>query len=83
MATNYTSPDKTASIAFRPNGVYTGLVTRVDTNLKRVWVMIPRVSNGFQFGPLSVATTILPTVGDRVACMFVENRSDDVIIHCT
>lgn len=80
MTTNYTSPDKTASVAFRPNGVYTGLVTRVDTSVRRVWVMIPRVASGFQFGPLSVATTLLPTVGDRVACMFVENRADDVII---
>lgn len=80
MATNYTSPDKTASVAFRPNGVYLGLVTRVDSNIKRVWVMIPRVSSGFQFGPLSVAMTDLPSVGDRVACLFVENRSDDIVV---
>lgn len=80
MANNYTSPDKTASVAFRPNGVYAGIVTRVDTGLQRVWVMIPRIANGFQFGPLSVATTILPIVGDRVACMFVEDRQDDLVI---
>jgi len=80
MANNYTSPDKTASVAFRPNGIYAGIVTRVDTGLQRVWVMIPRIANGFQFGPLSVATTILPIVGDRVACMFVEDRQDDLVI---
>ena len=76
----YTSPDKTASVAFRPNGIYTGLVTRVDVATQRVWVMIPRVANGFQFGPLTVLSTDLPAVNDRVGCMFVENRADDVVV---
>ena len=76
----YTSPDKTASVAFKPNGIYTGLVTRVDTANQRVWVMIPRVANGFQFGPLTVLSSDLPAVNDRVGCMFVENRSDDVVV---
>jgi hypothetical protein len=77
---NYTSPDKTASVAFRPNGIYTGIVTRVDIANQRVWVMIPRVANGFQFGPLTVLSSNLPAVNDRVGCMFVENRADDVIV---
>lgn len=76
----YTSPDKTASVPFQPNGIYTGLVTRVDTANQRVWVMIPRVANGFQFGPLTVLSTDLPAVNDRVGCMFVENRADDVVV---
>jgi microcystin-dependent protein len=77
---NYTSPNKTASVAFRPNGIYTGLVTRVDVANQRVWVMIPRVANGFQFGPLTVLSSDLPAVNDRVGCMFVENRADDVVV---
>ena len=76
----YTSPDKTASVAFRPNGIYTGLVTRVDVTNQRVWVMIPRVANGFQFGPLTVLSSDLPAVNDRVGCLFVENRADDVVV---
>lgn len=76
----YTSPDKTASVAFKPNGIYTGLVTRVDTANQRVWVMIPRVANGFQFGPLTVLSSDLPAVNDRVGCVFVENRADDVVV---
>ena len=75
-----TSPDKTASVAFQPNGIYTGLVTRVDVANQRVWVMIPRVANGFQFGPLTVLSTDLPAVNDRVGCLFVENRTDDVVV---
>lgn len=76
----YTSPDKTASVAFKPNGIYTGLVTRVDAANQRVWVMIPRVANDFQFGPLAVLSTDLPAVNDRVGCLFVEDRADDLVV---
>jgi hypothetical protein len=52
----------------------------VDVANQRVWVMIPRVANGFQFGPLTVLSSDLPAVNDRVGCMFVENRADDVVV---
>lgn len=79
-APNLTSREKTASRPFKPNGIYYGIVTRVDTSMKRVWVMVPRFANNFQFGPLNVSSAALPTINDRVACMFVEDRQDDIVV---
>lgn len=77
---NFVTPDKTASQKFTPGGIYFGKVTRVDSGLNRVWVRIPRFINNFEFGPLAVVGPELPVVDDRVACLFVENRSDDIVV---
>jgi hypothetical protein len=77
---NFVTPDKTASRSFQPGGIYFGTVTRVDSDINRVWVKIPRFVRDFQFGPLAVVGPELPVVGDRVACLFVEDRSDDIVV---
>lgn len=75
-----TTPTKTASNPFVPNGVYFGIIKRVEDSINRVWVEIPRLSLGFDFGPLSVVGETLPAVGDHVACQFAENSTENVVI---
>ena len=77
---NFVTPDKTASRPFSAGGVYFGTVTRVDDSLKRVYVKIPRFVTNAEFGPLAVVGPELPVVGDRVACLFMENRTDDIVV---
>lgn len=77
---NFVTPDKTASRPFSAGGVYFGTVTRVDDSLKRVYVKIPRFVTNAEFGPLAVVGPDLPVVGDRVACLFMENRTDDIVV---
>lgn len=79
MSTFYTRT-RTASAPVQPQGVYTGVVTRVDDVLQQVWVEVARLTPGFQFGPLGVVGGILPVVGDRVAVQFVENRTSDMLV---
>lgn len=74
------SREKSTSTAFTPNGVYDGIIRRVDIDDKTVWVELPRIAKGFEFGPLTVTTIAAPRVGDRVACMFLEDRADDIIV---
>lgn len=75
-----TTPTKAASSPFVPNGIYFGIVKRVDDPTNRVWVEIPRLVLGFDFGPLSVVGETLPAVGDYVACQFAENSTENVIV---
>ena len=77
---NFVTPDKTYSQRFEPGGLYVGTITRVDDSINRVWVQIPRFVNNFEFGPLAVFGPELPIVGDRVACLFVENRADQIAV---
>ena len=77
---NFRQPDKSISRAFVQNGVYVGTVTRVDETERQVYVTIPRYVIGFEFGPLNVASAELPAVDDSVACMFLEDRQDDIIV---
>jgi microcystin-dependent protein len=77
---NFVTPEKTASRPFSAGGVYFGTVTRVDDSLKRVYVKIPRFVTNAEFGPLAVVGPDLPVVGDRVACLFMENRTDDIVV---
>jgi hypothetical protein len=77
---NFVTPDKTASRRFEPGGVYMGTVTRVDESINRVWVTIPRFITGAEFGPLAVVGPELPVVNDRVACLFVEKRTDNIVV---
>lgn len=80
MSSFLTTPTKTKSVSFQPGGVYYGTVKRVDEESKRVWVEIPRLVAGFQFGPVSVVGPVLPDVGDRVACIFAENRTEALVV---
>ena len=57
-----------------------GTVTRVDESINRVWVTIPRFITGAEFGPLAVVGPELPVVNDRVACLFVEKRTDNIVV---
>jgi microcystin-dependent protein len=77
---NFVTPDKTASRPFSPGGIYFGTVTRVDDSLNRVYVKIPRFVTNAEFGPLAVVGPELPVVGDRVGCLFMENRTDDIVV---
>lgn len=72
--------EKSTSTGFTPNGVYDGIVRRVDSASKTAWIELPRVAEGFEFGPLVCTTIQMPRVGDKVACMFMEDRVDDVIV---
>lgn len=80
MTSFYTTPTKAASVPFQPNGVYFGIVKRIDESINRVWVEIPRLVLDFQFGPVSVVGSSLPAVGDSVACMFTENSTDNLVV---
>lgn len=76
----FRQPDKSVSRSFEQNGVYIGNVTRTDEASQQVYVEIPRYVAGFEFGPLNVASTDLPVVGDSVACLFLENKQNDIMI---
>lgn len=54
------------------SGVFIGLVKRVDSDAKKAWVQIGRLTGPKTIGPLSIVGP-LPDVGHRVACMFMEN----------
>jgi hypothetical protein len=75
-----TTPTKTSSVKFEPGGIYYGTVRRIDEVSKRVWVEIPRLVAGFQFGPVAVIGPVFPNVGDRVGCLFAENRTETLVV---
>jgi hypothetical protein len=77
---NFRQPDKSVSRSFVSNGVYIGVVTRVDNVAQQVYVEIPRFVAGFEFGPLNVACSDLPVVGEKVACSFLENSQNDIMV---
>lgn len=77
---SFTSPTATASVAFRPNGIYYGYVTSVNQSTRRVYVNIARLNGGTELGPLQVLSVNLPSVGALVGCVFAENRSDDLLV---
>lgn len=52
--------------------IYLGTVKRVDVDVKRAWVTIPRLAGQKSFGPLAIMGP-LPNEGHRVACTFMEN----------
>ena len=78
--TFFVTPTKNYSVPFQPNGVYYGIVKRVDVSINRVWVEIPRLVPDFQYGPLSVVGGLLPLVGENVAVMFVENSTENLVV---
>lgn len=79
MSTYY-AQQRSAKAGSSPVGVYFGKVTRVDSDLNRVWVEVARLARGFQFGPLGVLSATMPVVGDRVACQFLEGKSNDLVV---
>lgn len=80
MSDNFVDPERTASVSFRPNGIYYGIVTNVDEELSRVWIIVPRISTETEFGPLAVSSLVVPREGERVACVFTENRSENLVV---
>jgi hypothetical protein len=80
QVTRFTTPTKASSVPFEPNGVYYGIVKRTDPATKRIWIEVPRLTPGFDYGPVSVVGETLPKPGDRVAAMFVENRTDTMVV---
>ena len=77
---DFSNPESSASVSFRPNGIYYGIVTNVDEEISRVWVIVPRISVEVEYGPLAVSSLVLPREGERVACVFVENRADSLVV---
>jgi hypothetical protein len=77
---DFSNPESSASVSFRPNGIYYGIVTNVDEEISRVWVLVPRISVEVEYGPLAVSSLVLPREGERVACVFVENRADSLVV---
>jgi hypothetical protein len=75
---SFTSPTATASVAFRPNGIYYGIVTAVYENTRRVDVEINRLN--IVSTNLQVLSVNLPSVGQLVGCVFAENRSDELLV---
>lgn len=80
MISGLNSQRRTTSQTFTPNGIYLGIVKRVDSATLRVWVELPRIAEGAEFGPLNTIMGVSPSVGDTVACMFMENNADDLIV---
>jgi hypothetical protein len=80
MFSNFITPTKTYSNIFEPNGVYYGVVKRIDETINKVWVEIPRITPNFQHGPLSVVGESLPAVGANVACIFAEGDTENIIV---
>jgi hypothetical protein len=82
--TDFLSPERTHSVVFRPNGIYYGTVVQVDEVNRRVWVTLPRItSSNATFGGTNgcpVAGSTLPVVGDTVACVWAENRTEQLIV---
>jgi hypothetical protein len=76
----YRAIGRSASTAVDITGVYLGTIKRVDVALKQVWVEIPRLNAGYQYGPVTVATTPFPMVGDRVTCSFLEGRTSTLLV---
>jgi len=76
----FTARAKAGSNPFNPQGVHVGIVRRRDIASQTVWVELPRVAEGFEFGPVRVSSTVLPLVGQSVSCVFVEDVTDDIIV---
>jgi hypothetical protein len=78
---SYTTPLKTSSVPFKPNGVWRGVVTSVSGF--GVWVRVPRLSGDLEYGPLDVVApndTAMPVVADPVLVGFVEGRQDELVV---
>lgn len=62
-------------------GVHQGRVTRVDGG--EVYVELPRVAAGLEFGPCLTCEVATPfEAGDAVLVAFVEGRTDDPAVVC-
>lgn len=80
MLNSFITPTKAYSNIFEPNGIYFGVVKRIDETTNKVWVEIPRITPGFQYGPLSVVGESLPPVGTNVACIFAEGDTEIIVV---
>lgn len=78
---SYTTPLKSASVAFKATGVWRAVVTAVDGT--RVYVRVPRLSGDLEYGPLDLVMpndTQPPAVDDPVLVGFVEGRQDELVV---
>lgn len=81
MDRSYTTPLKTSSVPFKPNGVWRAVVTAVDGT--SVFVRVPRLSGELEYGPLDMVLpndAALPAVDDPVLVAFVEGRQDELVV---
>jgi hypothetical protein len=78
--TFFIAPTKGSSQPFNPNIIFIGTVTRSDTSLWRVWIKIPRFFEDDEFGPIFVSSPALPEVGMKVACTFMEGKSETLVV---
>lgn len=80
MEMMYTTPLKTASVAFSADGVYYGVVSSVV--LHRLNITVPRLSGENIYGPLDVVGMNADSysVGDPVIVGFVEGRQDELVV---
>lgn len=76
----YMTPTKTHSSIFEPNGIYYGIVKRVDESTNKLWVELPRLTPDFDYGPLDVIGESLPAVGTNVGCIFAEGDTENLIV---
>ena len=75
----FTNPERSSSIAFRPNGVYTGKVVAIDNASNTVSVILPRVSARSARSNCKVLTGVMPAIGDQVGCVFAENKHQNYL----
>lgn len=76
----FVTPTKGSSTPFNPNNILIGTVTRSDTALWRVWITIPRYFGEDEFGPLFTSAATLPEVGMKVACTFMEGKTENLVV---
>ncbi len=76
----YTTPLKTASVRFEANGVWYGVVTKVED--RKLMVKVPRLSGELVYGPLDIVAANYEqfAVGDPVAVSFFEGRQDELVV---
>jgi hypothetical protein len=76
----YTTPLKTASVSFDANGVWYGVVVKVEA--RKLSVKVPRLSGELVYGPLDVVAANYEqfAVGDPVAVSFFEGRQDELVV---
>jgi hypothetical protein len=76
----FTNPERSSSIAFRPNGVYKGKVVAIDNASNTVSVILPRVSARSARSNCKVLTGVMPAIGDQVGCVFAENQASELFV---
>lgn len=74
---SFTNPSKSSSKQSSQNSIYIGIVTRIIDG--KVIVKIPKLNPSTEFGPCMVFGNF-PSVGDYVACSYIDNRYENIIV---